>query len=72
MINPKDIIESIKAGLISTIIGIIFFIGGGIMVYVTYKDTHALEWASVEVGLFVIGALFLKANDEWITNKFKK
>lgn len=71
MINPKDIVESIKQGLISTIIGVIFFIGGGVLTYLTYKDTHALEWASVEVGLFIIGALFLKANDEWITKKFR-
>ena len=72
MINPKDILSNIKQGILSTVIGFIFFIGGGIMVYFTYKDKHALEWASVEVTLFFLGALFLKANDEWITGKFKK
>lgn len=63
--------ENVKEGPVSTIIGLIMFLLGAVLIYLTYKSEDALVWMSVEVGVFACGALLLLKNDEWITKAYK-
>ena len=68
----KEGIKNIKAGFVSTGLGGILFIMGGVMVWQTYKSDTPVVWVSVETLTFVSGIILLLKNDEWITGKFKK
>ena len=65
-----DIFKNISAGPMSTIMGLVFFIAGGSMVYTTYKNGVDLMWTSFDVILFVAGCILLIKNDEWLKGFF--
>lgn len=67
-----ELFKNVKGGPVATVIGTIFFVLGGITTWQTYKSENALAWASVEVGLCVIGAVLLFKSDEWLRGLFKK
>lgn len=71
----NDIIKlfsNITGGPMTTIIGAIFFALGGVTIWQTYKLDHSIAWASVEVGLLIIGAYLLFKSDNWLKSLFKK
>lgn len=68
----KEGIKNIKAGFVSTFLGVVLFGMGGYMVWETYKSDSPIVWASVETVIFIIGGILLLKNDEWITGKLKK
>lgn len=67
-----EIFKNVKGGPMTTIVGAIFFALGGITIWNTYQSENVVAWASVEVGLFVIGAYLLFKSDEWLKTLFKK
>ena len=62
---------NIKGGPISTILGALMFIFGGILIYNTYQSDNTVTWVSVEVGIFGIGGYLLVISDTWIRSLFK-
>lgn len=66
------IFANVKGGPMTTIVGAIFFGLGGVTIWKTYTSENLVAWASVEVGLFVIGAFLLFKSDEWLKSLFKK
>ena len=62
-----EIIKNVKRGPKTTIAGIILSAFGG---YMMYSLEGSLEWASVEVGIFIAGAyLCLISDTEFKKNK---
>lgn len=59
---------NVKGGPISTVIGLLMFIFGGVMIW----KMDGLSWASVETGVFILGILLLLKSDTWIKGLFKK
>ena len=60
--------NNIKGGPVSTFIGLAMFIAGGIMIW----KTEGLTWASIEVGVFILGSLLLLKSDAWLKSVFGK
>lgn len=67
-----DIFKNITAGPMSTIMGVVFFIAGGSMVWTTYREGLDIIWTSFDVILFVSGCILLIKNDEWLKGLFEK
>ena len=62
--------QNVTGGPMTTIVGGIFFALGGMTIWQTYQSEHTVAWASVEVGLFVIGAFLLFKSDNWLKSFF--
>lgn len=62
-----DLLKNVKKGPKTSLIGALMMVFGGYLIYVTEGD---LNWASVEVGLFALGAyLCLTSDGLFIKNK---
>ena len=69
----KDFIQllgNITGGPVSTIVGLVLFIGGGFSIW--QLDQSKIMWNSVELGLFGVGIILLLKSDGWIKSLFKK
>lgn len=73
--NPTkfiDIFKNITAGPMSTLLGLVFFIAGGVMVWTTYQSDDVIVWTSFEVIALAVGCILLIKNDEWLKGFFEK
>ena len=56
--------KNFKRGPVTTVVGFLILGFGAYLTYTSYKDDSImLEWASVEVGLFLLGLTLLIAPD---------
>lgn len=73
--NPSkflEIFKNVNAGPMSTLMGLVFFVVGGYMVYATYQGGTGIIWTSFEVILFGAGCGLLLINDEWLKELLSK
>ena len=69
-----SIVQNVKKGPKTSIVGFLMFVGGGYMIYTDWKNPspeNALTYASIEVGIFILG-LYLFLSSDGLFFKQKK
>jgi hypothetical protein len=64
-----DLLKNVKKGPKTSIVGALMMIFGG---YLIYNNETDLEWASVPVGLFAMGAYLCLTSDSIFSKKDDK
>lgn len=61
-----DYLKNLEGGPVSTVMGFIMFIFGGVMIYVSSGSENTVTWASIEVIIFAVGLILLLKSDKWL------